>query len=152
MPRPAIHTLLLIQTASTFSMCGLIWFVQIVHYPLFERVGAAGFADYEAMHATRTGWVVGPLMVAELITAILLLLPSLRPATISTAAAGLGAGLVGVIWISTALIQVPLHDLLSRGYDPAAAARLVSTNWIRTIAWTARGVLVLVWLDRLLLP
>jgi hypothetical protein len=30
--------------------------------------------------------------------------------------------------------------LLSRAADPAAMRRLVRTNWIRTIGWSARGV------------
>ncbi len=32
--------LVLGNLAPTLMMTGLIWFVQIVHYPLFDRVGA----------------------------------------------------------------------------------------------------------------
>ena len=32
--------LLLLHAGATFFMCGLIWFVQIVHYPLFAQVGS----------------------------------------------------------------------------------------------------------------
>ncbi len=31
-------TLFLAQTAATLFMTGLIWFVQIVHYPLFATI------------------------------------------------------------------------------------------------------------------
>jgi hypothetical protein len=48
-----------------------------------------------------------------------------------------------VIWLSTALLQVPLHNLLARGLDREAVARLVQTNWIRTAAWSARAVVSL---------
>jgi hypothetical protein len=48
-----------------------------------------------------------------------------------------------VIWISTFLVQVPLHRRLSAAWDPVAARRLVQTNWIRAAAWTLRGVLAL---------
>jgi hypothetical protein len=52
---------LLLQAAATLFMTGVIWFVQVVHYPLMARVGAAGFPDYEAAHARLTGYVVvGP--------------------------------------------------------------------------------------------
>ena len=54
--------------------------------------------------------------------------------------------LIGVIWLSTFLVQVPLHDLLGQGFDPDRHAALVRTNWIRTLAWSARGVLLLAWL------
>ena len=50
--------------------------------------------------------------------------------------------LVGVIWASTAFIQVPMHNVLGRGFDADAHAHLVSTNWIRTIAWSARAALL----------
>ena len=143
-------TVLLIQLAATLAMTGLIWFVQVVHYPLFSRVGASGFASYEALHATRTGWIVAPLMVAELVTAVLLLSPRLRPAAISAASAWLGLALVAVLWLSTGLIQVPLHNQLAGGYNAQAAARLVATNWIRTAAWSARSALVLSWVAALL--
>jgi hypothetical protein len=51
--------------ASLF-MTGVIWFVQIVHYPLFASVGAIDFPEYERRHANRTGYVVAPVMIFEL--------------------------------------------------------------------------------------
>jgi hypothetical protein len=54
---------------------------------------------------------------------------------------------VAVAWLSTAFVQVPLHAALpSAAGDERAAliARLVASNWLRTAAWTLRGVL-LVW-------
>ena len=39
----AAEFIVLLQLASTLAMVGLIWFVQVVHYPLFEKVGAGGF-------------------------------------------------------------------------------------------------------------
>ena len=57
---------LLLQLLTTLAMFGLIWFVQIVHYPLFVRVGEPGFRDYAGLHATRTTYVVAPLMLVEL--------------------------------------------------------------------------------------
>ncbi len=140
--------LLLLNLASTLAMTGIIWFVQVVHYPLFANVGADGFARYEALHATRTGWVVAPLMVLELATALALLSPSLRPANVSQLSAWIAAALVGAIWLSTAFLQVPLHGQLASGYDAAVLDRLVATNWIRTIAWTARSGIVLWWMWR----
>ncbi len=137
------------QVFSTLAMFGVIWFVQVVHYPLFERVGRDGFAVYACAHATRTTWVVAPLMLAELASAATLLLQRYRPAVISTNEARSGAGMLLLIWASTALVQVPLHDRLQRAYSPACARRLVATNWVRTAAWTLRAALMLVWVRRL---
>jgi hypothetical protein len=140
--------LLLLNLASTLAMTGVIWFVQVVHYPLFASVGADGFARYEAVHATRTGWVVAPLMLVELATALALLASSLRPDSVPDWSAWLAAGLVGAIWGSTAFLQVPIHNQLAQGFDAALVSRLVTTNWIRTIAWTLRSGIVLWWVSR----
>ena len=145
-----VRLVFILQIASTLLMTGIIWFVQIVHYPLFAKVDAAGFIRYEAEHATRTGWVVGPLMCVELATAAVLLLPGYRPGAISNASAWTGLALVLLIWASTAFIQVPLHNRLAAGADTVVIARLVATNWVRTIAWTLRSLLVLAWTARLL--
>ncbi|MEQ8208408.1 MAG: hypothetical protein RH917_01145 [Lacipirellulaceae bacterium] len=136
-----IRFLVLTQLASTWAMVGLIWFVQIVHYPLFDRVGEAGFGAYEQIHQRATTWVVAPLMFAELISAGLLLW--FRPAGVPSWLLWTGAGLVVVNWASTAFLQVPLHTKLLEGFDQDVYERLVSTNWIRTIAWSLRGLIVL---------
>ena len=149
-----MKAILLLHVLATLMMGGAIWIVQLVHYPLFAGVGESGWAAYEAQHQTRITWVVGPLMVLELVTAVWLVLD--RPDAIPAWLAVAGAVLVGVIWASTAFVQVPLHSALSAGaFDPDAHARLVATNWIRTAAWTLRAgiVAVMLWLvigDRLL--
>ena len=51
--------------------------------------------------------------------------------------------LLAVIGLSTALLQVPCHETLSCGLNAEVHRRLVSANWIRTIAWSRRGLLVL---------
>ena len=59
------------------------------------------------------------------------------------AAALIGLALVVVVWLSTALLQVPRHTNLGSGFDRRAWSRLMLSNWVRTVAWSARGVLVL---------
>ena len=145
-----LSALFLQQVLSTASLFGLIWFVQIVHYPLFARVGEDGFRRYAGNHATRTTFVAAPLMLLELATAAALLRPAWRPWFISTQEALWGFALLGVIWASTGLIQVPLHNRLQRGFTPVSAQRLVTTNWIRTAAWSARTALIFIWMHRLL--
>ena len=55
----------------------------------------------------------------------------------------LGIVLLLVIWISTAIIQMPLHDQLLKQSNPTAQQRLVNSNWIRTVAWSLRGLVAL---------
>ncbi len=131
-----------IHAFATLAMVGLIWFVQVVHYPLFARVGPDAYTAYQSAHMSRTSLVVGPLMLAEAAAAVLILLGgwTTRPLAIA------GLILLAIAWLSTFFLQVPRHATLERGFDPRAAASLVSTNWIRTVAWTARGVLALLML------
>ena len=136
-----MKSVLFVQAASTWAMVGLIWFVQIVHYPLFGSVGAEGFPRYEQQHQRLTTLVVAPLMLAELAAALWLCF--VRPDWLPAWQAWLGLGLVGIIWFSTAFLQVPAHEALAAEFSAEQHAKLVSTNWIRTIAWSARGVLVL---------
>ncbi len=130
------------QVASTLTMFGVIWFVQVVHYPLFARVGADGFAHYASLHATRTTWVVAPPMLVELATSVALLYPPMRPGAVRPAEAWAGLLLLVVVWASTALLQVPLHDRLQRGFSEEQVRRLVRTNWVRTSGWSLRAALV----------
>ena len=130
--------LLAVHTAATLFMTGLIWFVQVVHYPLFGQVGCAGFPTYERLHSRNTAWVVGPPMLVELGTAILVAM------TVGGTLASSGLALVAVIWGSTWMLQVPAHTRLARGFDAATHCRLVRTNWVRTAAWSLRGVIAMV--------
>jgi hypothetical protein len=143
-----LKLLLVAQLAVTLTLVGVIWIVQIVHYPLFSGVGSAGFTAYAAEHSRRISYVVVPLMLAELGAAVLFVLH--RPASIGAGWAWLGLALVGSIWLSTFLVQVPQHAILGAGFDERAYRLLVQTNWIRTIAWSVRGGL-LVWLTARLL-
>lgn len=129
------------QLASTLFMTGLIWFVQIVHYPLLAKAGASEYVDYQRRHMSLTTWVVAPPMLVEAATALLLFF--YRPAGVTTAAAAIGVALLGLIWLSTVFFQVRCHDALSRGFEAVAHGRLVTTNWVRTIAWSMRSVLLL---------
>ncbi len=140
-----IEILLLSQVAATLVMVGVIWFVQIVHYPLMARVPAAEFTAFEREHQNRTTVVVGPAMLVEAFTAAVLLAVPL-PGT-DFILPVVGVSLLAVIWLSTILIQVPLHARLERGFDSQTHRRLVLSNWIRTVAWTGRGVLVLAMLQ-----
>ncbi len=133
--------LFLLHLAAPLFMAGVVWFVQVVHYPLLARIGTADAPAYERAHTRRTAWVVGPPMLVELVSGVLLLW--VRPAGVSLSQAVAGVALLAVVCLSTQFVQVPCHERLSRAFDPAVHHRLVSTNWVRTVGWTARGLLVL---------
>jgi len=80
-------------------------------------------------------------MTAELTTALLLLWR--QPEFFLPFYAWLNAGLLAAIWVSTFALQGPYHHRLTRAFDPFTHRSLVKTNWIRTAAWTIRGIILL---------
>ena len=138
---------LLLHLAVTAFLCGLIWVVQVVHYPLFDHVARDGFPAFELEHSRRITWIVAPAMLAEAFTGGWLLLAALRgQGGLDLAAATANLTMIVLIWLSTFLVQLPAHATLAQGFDPEAHRLLVASNWVRTILWTARtaGLLVLV--------
>lgn len=134
-------TALLANAAATLFMTGLIWFVQVVHYPLFALVGEPGSAAYAARHQALTTLVVGPVMLVELAASVWLAISP--PAGVAAWIPRTALALLVAIWISTALSQVPLHQKLLAGHDASTIGALVGGNWLRTILWTARGAAAL---------
>ncbi|MBL8863088.1 MAG: hypothetical protein JNK02_13920 [Planctomycetes bacterium] len=126
-----------VHTASTLALFGLIWLVQIVHYPLMAQVGPAAFRRWHDRNLRLTTWVVGPFMLAEVASALLLL--AAPPSHVAPWLPVLGALLVLAVWVSTAVLQVPMHRRLEAGWDPRAHRLLVRSNWLRTGLWTARA-------------
>ena len=137
---PIANWVLMLNLGATWFMVGLIWFVQVVHYPLFAEVGEEEYSNYQEWHQKLTTFVVGPPMLVEAFTTVLLAwyIPKQIPVWMILT----GIALLFVIWISTAALQVPCHGKLTQGFDTDVHRRLVRTNWIRTIAWTLRGGLV----------
>ncbi|MEN8864645.1 MAG: hypothetical protein ABF381_03615 [Akkermansiaceae bacterium] len=128
-----LFALLLLQLAASAAMTGVIWMVQIAIYPLFARLEGKTFDDYHTQYMTRVTYVIAPLMFIEATCCAACLYlgdwQRMLPSTL----------LLATIWSSTALIQVPKHAKLT----PETVQALVRSNWIRTIAWTVRTVLLI---------
>ena len=103
--------------------------------------------------------VVAPVMLIELVTALAVAAAAIQrranvgalnaPAVEATYLAQLavvGIVLLGVVWVSTWALQVPAHGRLANGFDVGSHRRLVVSNWVRTLGWSARGALALVML------
>ncbi len=140
------ESLWLIHIIATAIMTAVIWIVQVIQYPSFSRLKEECFVEHHRQHSSRIALIVGPAMLVELVTGMMLFSTSVNTTRILM---GFALALTGAIWASTALIQVPCHNRLSRGFDASVHRRLVHSNWIRTIAWSIRLVLVswahLVW-------
>jgi hypothetical protein len=136
-----VPIILILHIAATSVMFGVIWVVQLVIYPGLSRIKPDTFIDDHRRYTNLVGFIVGPAMLVEAITAGVLL--SLTDGFVFNLLLA-GACLLQFIWISTAFLQVPCHRQLSRGFQAPIHRRLVMTNWIRTVFWSVRWVLVLI--------
>ncbi len=136
-----IKTILILQIASTLVLVGVIWIIQLVQYPFFSEVHKDNFPKYHAAHTFWITPVVAPAMIVELVTSILIIFYA--PVNIDPKLLYFGLFLTIIVWLSTFFIQIPMHNKLALGFDAQAHKTLVNSNWIRTLAWSVRGALVL---------
>jgi hypothetical protein len=141
MMMPTIFGVWLLHLITASAMLGLIWMVQVVHYPLFERVSREHYVAYHQDHLRKITYIVLPLMGCELASAVAFCVGA-HPLMLGHPAWLGSLALLAVVWTSTAVIQIPLHNRLASGFDSLTHHKLVVSNWIRTVAWTLRTVLV----------
>lgn len=128
----------LIQFLVSWLLVGCSWYTQIIHYPLYKKI-KEGFVEYERSHIRRTAFFLAPLMLVEAISAIILV--------------GLSEGqlakfaitnliLVIFIWLATFLFQVTQHQKLSVRFSQRVLNNLITSNWVRTLLWTGKGIVM----------
>lgn len=132
----------LIQIITSFSMLGIIWFVQLIHYPLLNKI-KQGFTQYERSHIKRAACFIGPLLVIDFITSILLVAFEETSALTRLATANLVFN--AVFWVWTFIYQMPQHQKLAIGFSKKTVDKLVLTNWFRAFIWTLKAA-TLIWM------
>ena len=130
----------ILHLISCAFMAGLIWAIQILHYPAFDEIHPDKFITFHTGHSNKITYIVGPVMGLELITAIILLIQKVDPLFFAA-----NLLFLGLIWFATAFLSVPLHNTLSKGQNNLAIKKLVNTNWPRTILWSLRLVILTIY-------
>ena len=117
-------------------MTGVVWFAQLVHYPLLDR--RSDFENFASEYQRRTLWVVTPGLVLEVISAVSLIV--FYPCAMTW----IGLGVLVGIWALTLRYQIPQHlHLKKHGYNEQIHRDLVRSNLPRAILWTVRsGVMI----------
>lgn len=139
---------LVANLAATLVMVGVIWFVQIVHYPLLAIVPMDSASSMALIHQRRTAYVVGLPMAVEGVSTLVLL--GAAPDEVWWWMPWLGGVLLAVALGSTVILSVPRHAEMAQNPTPEIGRALVRTNWPRTIAWSLRGVLGIIMLSQVL--
>lgn len=141
-----MSVVLLANVVATLFMVGMIWTVQVVHYPLFSLVGDGAFVGYEAEHTRRIAAMLALPWAVEGLTSVWLVASPPPGVGMGLALAGLAAA--GIPVVVTVASSVQEHARLSAGFDAASHRRLVHGNAVRTAGWTLHGVIALAMLVR----
>lgn len=130
--------MLLLNVVASWTMVGVIWFVQVVHYPLLSVIPVESAASVAVEHQRRTGWVVMMPMAVEGVTTLLLL--GMVPDGVAWFIPWVAGLPLAVALGGTVLLSVPRHARMANNPDASVGRELVTTNWVRTIAWSLRGL------------
>jgi hypothetical protein len=132
---------LLLETAATLFMAGVLWTMQLLNYPLLALVGTEAFPRYEAAHNRRFALVVVPGVLAAVAGGIGL--AASRPSQVPLWAPVCELTLLAAVVISTAALQGRQHGMLADRFDQRTISLLVRSNWIRVAAWSAASAVAL---------
>lgn len=145
------HWFLLLWTGLIFAVFGEIWFVQIVVYPLFGKVGEAEYVSYHKFYSSRIPLpVIVPGFASFLLTIPLVFFaPDSVPLWMLVA--NFACGVVGLV--VTVALEIPRHARLEKGGKQEAVIReLVRYNWPRTVSITLSAFLTLLMLTAAFSP
>ena len=112
-----------LHLGATAIMVGVIWIVQLVHYPSFYFIEEKNFQEFSYFHQRNITYIVGPVMLIEFLSGLYLLL-------------------LVFIWLVTFFFSVKEHNHLISSKDLESIRRLVKSNWARTILWTIRLIIL----------
>ena len=139
------HLFLLLCTVVIFYVLGEIWFVQIVVYPLFGKVGEDEYVAYHKFYISR---IPLPVILPGFASFLLpIALVFLRPESVPLwmALANVTCGLIGLL--VTGVLEIPRHARLEKGGKQEAVIReLILYNWPRTLSITGSALLTVMML------
>lgn len=147
--RRVLGSITIAHVTATWFMVGLIWTVHTLHYPLLGTAGrmgrgADGVRYYDTLQSEHVDRI-GALLLLPWLTEGLTLLGLLAAAflggwrRLQTPMVVNGVGMAVVLAIS-GFWSAPAHGRLLDGFDESTYDRLMSANFVRTIAWTMCGV------------
>jgi hypothetical protein len=109
----------------------LIWMVQLIVYPSFPYYKTENLIEWHQKYTTGIAVVVVPLMLAQLVLAIVAVFYQPNFTAISTLL------IVLFLWIFTFLCFAALHFKISAVIPNQKLLQLlIRRNWIRTFLWS----------------
>ena len=128
--------ILAVHLYTTIFMTGVIWIIQLVHYPMFTDLDARFFEKSMKDHQKGMSQVVLITMLIEIFTGASLIIFSQGVSFLII----LNFIALLVIWFVTFMISVPCHNRLLISKNNDVIKKLVQSNWIRTVLWSIRSI------------
>ena len=126
-----------IHFLSTSLMVGIIWVIQLLHYPAFNFIKESDYVEFQHFHMQRISFIVVPVMILELFSAFMLVYYFRSNLLI------LCLIILLFIWLITFVFFTKLHQSLLDGYDKKIVDKLVKINWSRTVLWSLRLIILI---------
>ena len=110
----------------------VVWLAQVIMYPSLAHIERDAFVSWHRKYSSRIAFFVIPLLCGQAIIVGILVYDDASLTNV------LSAALIAACWASTFGLSVPCHARLQRaGKDLQVIRKLVRTNLIRTMLWTA---------------
>ena len=128
---------------SNLALIGLIWTIQIVHYPSFLYIDKKKSFEFQDFHMKSITYIVMPLMLLELFCGAILLYKNYSNLIFLS-----GYISLLIIWAWTFFVNVPVHSKLIIDFNEDLIRKLIKSNWPRTILWSFKLIPVLIDINR----
>ena len=132
-----IEILSKVHFLSTSLMVGIIWVIQLLHYPAFNFIKESDYVEFQHFHMQRISFIVVPVMILELFSAFMLVY------YLQSNLLTLCLIILLFIWLITFVFFTKLHQSLLGGYNKTIVDKLVKINWSRTILWSLRLIILI---------
>ena len=132
-----IEILSKVHFLSTSLMVGIIWVIQLLHYPTFHFIKESDYVEFQHFHMQRISFIVVPVMIIELLSGFMLVYYFRSNLLI------LCLIILLFIWLITFVFFTKLHQSLLDGYDKKIVDKLVKINWSRTVLWSLRLIILI---------
>ena len=132
-----IESILLFQIVINVYLLGVIIMTQFITYPTFLIIDKNSFNKYHRKYVNIISIIVAPAMVLEITSLIVLVYLSKDFLLVKSLI------LLLCIWLTTFIIMVPSHNILSRKNDSKEIKKLININWVRSFLWSVKLIVML---------
>ncbi len=122
-----------INIYSNIYLIAISIIVQLIIYPSFKNYSDSTFKFFHSSYTNKMFFIVGPVMILELISTLYLAIKI---------SFFLPTSIVALIWFTTFFLIVPVHDSLNSSFDIRNHKKLLRLNFIRSTFWVLKLLVI----------